>query len=275
MATSRRRATAKPAPVPRDESSVERLYFDLRDRAMRYEFRPGTRINEQALGRELGVSRAPLREALNRLVAEGLLDFVMNKGFFRKNISVDEVFDLYQVRIALERRAVLLALQRCSDEEIRAVRDYWQEVMANAAQMNSGDFLLADEEFHRRMVALARNKELSAFMEVVTRRIHIARHIDIQQSSWNAKAFDAHFEVLDLMLARKQEEALACLTEHIDMSLKRAVEITKEMVAKFFLVGSASGAELADSAAGGMGQPERTGLRTRSDGSQTAAAQTG
>jgi hypothetical protein len=141
--------------------------------------------------------------------------------------------------------------------------------------MNSGDFLLADEEFHRRMVALARNKELSAFMEVVTRRIHIARHIDIQQSSWNAKAFDAHFEVLDLMLARKQEEALACLTEHIDMSLKRAVEITKEMVAKFFLVGSASGAELADGAAGGLGQPERTGLRTRSDASQTAAAQTG
>lgn len=241
MATSsRRRPAPKHVPQPRDESSVERLYLDLRDRAMRYEFRPGARINEQALGRELDVSRAPLREALNRLVAEGLLDFVMNKGFFRKQISVDEVYDLYQVRIALERRAVLLAIQRASDEEIQAVQDYWRGVMANAAGMNSGDFLLADEEFHRRLIALARNKELSAFMEMVTRRIHIARHIDIEQSAWNARAFDAHDEILAFIHARRADEALACITEHIDMSLKRAVEITKEMVAKFFLVGSAS-----------------------------------
>lgn len=242
MATTapRRQVAKKTAPQPRDESSVERLYFDLRDRAMRYEFRPGSRINEQALGRELGVSRAPLREALNRLVAEGLLDFTMNKGFSRKNISVDEVFDLYQVRIALERRAVFLALQRATDPEIEAVRQYWTDVMSNAAHMSSSDFLLADEEFHKRMVALAKNKELSAFMEVVTRRTHIARHIDIQQSAWNAKAFDAHFEILQLIQQRDTEAALVCITEHIDMSLKRAVEITKEMVAKFFLIGSSS-----------------------------------
>ena len=238
--TTRRRLAPKPAPQPRDESSVERLYLDLRDRAMRYEFRPGARINEQALGRELGVSRAPLREALNRLVAEGLLDFVMNKGFFRKEISVDEVYDLYQVRIALERRAVFLAIQRASDEEIQAVQDYWRGIMANSAHMSSGDFLLADEEFHRQLIALSKNKELSAFMEMVTRRIHIARHIDIEQSTWNAKAFDAHEETLAFIRARQVDEALACITDHIDMSLKRAVEITKEMVAKFFLVGTSS-----------------------------------
>lgn len=244
--TTRRRLAPKPVPQPRDESSVERLYLDLRDRAMRYEFRPGARINEQALGRELSVSRAPLREALNRLVAEGLLDFVMNKGFFRKQISVDEVYDLYQVRIALERRAVLLAVQRATDEEVQAVQDYWSGIMVNSARMSSSDFLQADEEFHRQLTALARNKELSAFMEMVTRRIHIARHIDIEQSAWNAKAFDAHGETLAFIRERRVDEALACITEHIDMSLKRAVEITKEMVAKFFLVGTSSLHGMAD-----------------------------
>lgn len=238
--TTRRRTTPKPTPEPRNESSVERLYLDLRDRAMRYEFRPGARINEQALGRELGVSRAPLREALNRLVAEGLIEFVMNKGFFRKAISVDEVYDLYQVRIALERRAVFLAIQRASDEEIQAVRGYWSSIMESSAHMSTGDLLLADEEFHRRLVSLAKNKELSTFMEVVTRRIHVARHIDIQQSAWNEKAFDAHVELIEFLLERRRDEALTCITEHIDMSLKRAVDITKEMVAKFFLVGAPS-----------------------------------
>lgn len=207
---------------------------------MRYDFRPGERINEQALGREFGVSRAPLREALNRLVAEGWLTFVMNKGFYRKGISVDEVLDLYQVRIALERRAVFLAVHKASDAEIQSVHEYWSSVMSNSTSMSSDDFLAADEEFHRRMVALAKNKELSAFLEIAARRIHSARSIDIAQTAWNATAFDAHYEVLKYMRQRELEKALTCITEHIDMSLHRAVSITKEMVAKFFLTDSVS-----------------------------------
>lgn len=227
----------------RDESSVERLYLTLRDRAMRYDIRPGQRINEQELGREFGVSRAPLREALNRLVAEGWLNFVMNKGFYRKGISVDEVLDLYQVRIALERRAVFLAVQKASDGEIQSVHEYWSSMMSNSNSMSAADFLAADEEFHRRMVLLAKNKELSAFLEVTARRIHSARSIDIEQTAWNAKAFDAHYEVLKYMRQRDADKALACITDHIDMSLNRAVHITKEMVAKFFLTDGVSGQE--------------------------------
>lgn len=220
---------------PREESSVERLVLALRERAMRYDFRPGERINEQALGRELGVSRPPLREALNRLAAEGFLDATMNKGFVRKSISVEEVFNLYQVRVALERRALMTAVRVAGDDEIEAVRAYWAGVMDQAPGLQVGDLLLADEEFHRRLAALARNKELSAFLEQVTRRIHIARHIDLEQSDWNARSFDAHAQLVDLLARRQLEPALAALTEHIDMSLKRAVAITREMVARFFL----------------------------------------
>jgi len=180
-----------------------------------------------------------LREALNRLVAEGLLDFVMNKGFIRKGISVDEVFDLYQVRIALERRAVWLAVQRASDDEIGAVAAFWQVFMDRSHQLDSAAMVLADEEFHRRLVALSHNKELSAFMEVVTRRIHAARHIDIEQSSdWNMRAFDAHRELIGRIARRDTAAALDTLTEHIDMSLKRAIEIAREMVARFSIASS-------------------------------------
>lgn len=219
---------------------MERLYLELRERCMRYDFKPGARINEQALGRELGVSRAPLREALNRLAAEGLLDFVMNKGFLRKAISVDEVFDLYQVRIALERRAVLLAVQRASDDEIAVVASYWQLVMAASDDLETADMVLADEEFHRHLVALSHNKELAAFMDIVTRRIHIARHVDIEQSDWNDRAFDAHARIVARIAARDTVGALELLTAHIDMSLQRAVQIAREMVARFFRVESAT-----------------------------------
>jgi len=234
--TARRQPPRATRAQPREESSVDRIYLELRDRAMRYDFLPGSRINEQALGRELGISRPPLREALNRLAAEGLLDFVMNKGFFRKSISVDEVMDLYQVRIALERRAVMLAVQRASDAQIAAVAGFWAGIRESAAQMPTADLLLADEEFHRRLIALSGNRELAAIMENVTRRIHSARHIDIEQSAWNSRAFAAHDEVIRLIAERRTADALQAITEHIDMSQQRAVEITKELAAKFFLL---------------------------------------
>lgn len=234
-------------PVVRDESNVQRLYYELRDRAMRYDFKPGARINEKQLGEQFGVARATLREALNRLAAEGLLEFVLNKGFFRKAISVDEVFDLYQVRIALERRAVMLAIQRASDADIASVKHFWVEVMKQSATMSTEDLVLADEEFHRRLVALSHNKEIVSLLDIVTRRIHVARHVDIEQlSSWNLTSFDAHMNVIDFVALRKTEEALQALTDHIDMSLKRAIEITKEMVARFFLVETSASLQAAE-----------------------------
>lgn len=234
MATKK---TTKPVRVPqtRDESSVERLYIELRERAMRYDFRPGARINEQALGRELHISRPPLREALNRLVAEGFLEFVMNKGFFRKAISVEELFNLYQVRIALERRAVYLAITHASDTEIQELDDYWSGVLANDSDMTNDDMLRVDEEFHRRLAALSHNRELCQFLEQVTRRIHVARHIGLELADLHSSAFDAHAKLVQLIRERETQKVLDTLSDHIDLSLNRAVQITKEMVAKFFL----------------------------------------
>ena len=64
------------------DSTVDKLYDQLASMAIGYAFKPGERLNEVALARQLGVSRTPLREALNRLVVEKLLRFLPGKGFF-------------------------------------------------------------------------------------------------------------------------------------------------------------------------------------------------
>lgn len=141
----------------------------------------------------------------------------------------------------------MLAIQRASDADIASVKGFWVDVMKHSAAMSTGDMVLADEEFHRRLVALSHNKEIMSFMDIVTRRIHVARHVDIEQlSSWNLTSFDAHMNVIDFIALRKTEEALQTLTDHIDMSLKRAIEITREMVARFFLVEASASLQAAD-----------------------------
>ncbi len=91
--------------MSKTEGSVERAYEALRKMAINFEFKPGERLNETALTKTLDVSRTPLREALNRLVAQGFLTFELGKGFFCRALSPEKVFELYQLRCALETEA--------------------------------------------------------------------------------------------------------------------------------------------------------------------------
>src|SRR5580692_7194338 len=113
-----RRATAKNAGKKVSKSTVDRVHNELRSMAMTFRMLPGERLNEAILAKELGVSRTPLREALNRLTTEGFLVFSANHGFFRKSLDVKEVFDLYEFRMQLEISAIKLAVDRATDDQL-------------------------------------------------------------------------------------------------------------------------------------------------------------
>ena len=85
------------------DSIVDRVYEQLKAMAVSYEFKPGERLNEGELAKRLGVSRTPLREALNRLNTEGFLRFTPGKGFFCRELDAHEIFDLYELRKSIEK----------------------------------------------------------------------------------------------------------------------------------------------------------------------------
>ena len=80
--------------MAKSESNVDRLYDTLRRMASDFAFKPDARINESALATQLDASRTPIREALNRLVAEGFLTFQSGRGFFCRSLSPKVVLDL-------------------------------------------------------------------------------------------------------------------------------------------------------------------------------------
>ena len=111
---------AKAKKPGRAADSVDKVYDALKDLAVDYRFRPGERVNEVELAARLGVSRTPIREALNRLVRDGFMSFVPNRGFYARDITPKGVQDLYELRAAVERAAFKLACERGTDEEILA-----------------------------------------------------------------------------------------------------------------------------------------------------------
>ncbi|MFX0543322.1 GntR family transcriptional regulator, partial [Roseovarius sp. S4756] len=95
-----------------DTSAVDRAYRTLKEMVASFEIKPDERLNEVAISARLTISRTPLREALNRLTAEGFLTFRRGLGFHCRSLNPAEIMDLYEARTAIEAEAARLAARR-------------------------------------------------------------------------------------------------------------------------------------------------------------------
>src|SRR5882757_1350178 len=90
----------------------------LREAIIRGEIRPGSRINEAELADKLGISRGPLREAIQRVGAEGLIEFQRNRGAFVRELGLEDIQDMYEARTVIEGLAARRAARWATDAQI-------------------------------------------------------------------------------------------------------------------------------------------------------------
>jgi GntR family transcriptional regulator of vanillate catabolism len=108
-----------------DASHSARALLRLREMLLRGEFRRGERLTELALSARLGMSRTPIRRALERLSHEGLLEESQSGGFVVRQFTVDAVWDAIEIRGVLEGAAARLAAERLeNDRELDTLRQY-------------------------------------------------------------------------------------------------------------------------------------------------------
>src|SRR5882672_10806283 len=116
-------SAAREAAV-RPARGAEHIYERLKTMAITFAIRPDARVNEVELSKALNVSRTPLREALNRLMVEGFLTRAPNKGFIGRPLDAKQIYDLYELRAALETGIARLACERASDEDLAELEDF-------------------------------------------------------------------------------------------------------------------------------------------------------
>jgi DNA-binding GntR family transcriptional regulator len=148
------------APVDR-ESTPSIIARKLREAIAHGELAPGSQLGEAELARELGVSRGPLREAMQRLTQEGLLISIRNRGLFVVELTDHDVYDIYVARTAVERAAAAEIFSRdpvVAGERLALVI----KKMARASdRQDRAKIGAADLEFHETLVQLAESPRLS------------------------------------------------------------------------------------------------------------------
>lgn len=223
------RETAAPT---RTGLTVNEIYEQLKQMAVLYKIRPGERFNELELAERFNVSRTPIREALNRLVAENLLVFVPNRGFFIRELEGKDVFDLFELRRSIETTAVTLACERASDNDIKALRRFWKQVMKNAARMPSSELVVKDEQFHLELAALSGNAEIGRVLQGINARIHYVRWVDVDQR--RNEAFTEHLEILDALAERDAARCATLTDTHIRWRMEEITRVVQASVVKLY-----------------------------------------
>lgn len=218
----------------RSADSVDRVYVTIKQLAVEYRFRPGEHINEVELAGRLGVSRTPIREALNRLVRDGFMSFIPNRGFHAREISPEGVRDLYELRAAIEVAAFKLACVRATDREIEETAAIWLERDDRGPNSDWGKIAISDESFHLALTKLSQNAQMVEALEGINSRIRFFRRIDLETPRRRIGTHDEHSAIIDALRARDAARGAGILESHVTLSSTHAIEVTKEGLARIF-----------------------------------------
>jgi DNA-binding GntR family transcriptional regulator len=229
--------------MAKKQSSVDRAYARLREMAVNFEFKPEERLNESALSVKLGASRTPLREALNRLVAEGLLTFDNGRGFFCRSLNPARIQELYEARSAIETEALIRTMERADTREVAAFQEWFSGVAdTDISCKDVSELLVLDEEFHMRLAELSGNGELLRMLENINVRIRYVRMINLKQlgdsraeNPARKARLSAHGKIFEAVLRGDKDAAVTALRHHIERRKGQTAEAVRLAYAQLYV----------------------------------------
>src|SRR6187549_2327475 len=153
------------------ENLSARVYNQIKQLILCNEIMPGQKLHHQQLSERLGVSRTPVREALTRLVQEGYVVFLPNRGFTCKEIRMQEAEELYELREALEAFAVQKAIENLTDAGLDKLRHKMELYGSDVQNRFTRERLMYDQDIHLEIAHLAGNETLEKSLGHVFERI--------------------------------------------------------------------------------------------------------
>jgi DNA-binding GntR family transcriptional regulator len=212
-------------PLPEEASKADVVHRQLKAEIELGELAPGTPLSELSLVARTGASRTPVREALRRLAAEGLVDLVPRQGARVSRVSARSVRDLFEFRALLEPAAVRQATEAAAADpdlhrQFATMRDAFAGTLEQApSTARSRSFYELADRFDWAVVGATRNEHLRrtiAELRPHTARLRNLSHLDPERVEVSV---GEHLAICDALLAGDADGAAAALAEHLARSL--------------------------------------------------------
>ncbi|MET0501409.1 MAG: GntR family transcriptional regulator, partial [Candidatus Binatia bacterium] len=214
-------------------SLSEIAYAKIKEAIIRHEIVPGQRLSHDEMVLRLKISQTPIREALSRLVQEGYVTRLTNRGYRVSEMSVDEVSELFGVRQALESHCLSEVLQRITPDGVSAleenIRLYKKAIAKNAPLV---DRYLINKDFHMIIAKIAGNRLVCRMLDDTCEMLVLKRRIE-NVTHGGFTIHRQHSEILKAIKRKDLKQAQELMAVHLDAiksTLLRQIDITTRAV---------------------------------------------
>lgn len=198
----------------RSTSYAEQARKLLRHSILNGVYAPGQRLKEMEISRDLGISRSPVREAIQGLANEGLVKIAPQKGAFVADLDATEVAELYEVREALEIMAVRLAAERAEAPRIMDLGELLEATRSSLDHQESVGYP-RNLDFHRHLSAMSGNRKLAQEVNEINSQLELARLRSAYKPGRAEQAYEEHLAIFDALRRQDPEAAADAMREHL------------------------------------------------------------
>lgn len=203
----------KDTEISQSELAYERLYQAVQAG----DLRPGDRVRETDVAERFSLSRTPVRDALRRLEADGIIEHRPRQGAVVRSLSRAEVVELYEMRLVLERTAAEMAAKHAARAEIDELRDLNTTI---AACTDPAKAAAINQHFHACIYLAARNRFLMDAARALNNALMLLGPTTLADEDRISTVTAQHTSMIDAIDARDQEAAGAAAEAHLQTSLR-------------------------------------------------------
>lgn len=191
------------------------IYQEIKNKIITCEYQQGKNINEKELASTFGVSRTPIREALNLLEMEEWIKSVPRKGYVVADITFSNIKDLFQIRYELEPLFLNMAYNFFEKDELE---EFKNRILSLINKKDYEALRIIDDEFHNYLIESTYNNFAIKTMENINEHVRRTRYLTFEDSKETLESAQDHLNIINCLLEKNLAKAEEYLKNHIDKS---------------------------------------------------------
>jgi len=215
--------------IHQGSASLEaRVYNELREEILSGGFKKGESLTEHMLTQKLGVSRTPVRSALQRLAEDGLVSLTPNRGAVVLGITEEDIIDIYRIRMRLEGLASAMAAEKITEEGKQQLSENVALSEFYIQRQDTEHIEELDTVFHRMIYEASGSRMIARILSDLHRNTKAYRSQSLSVPGRLAKTLEEHKEILNAILTGNAERAERLTSEHIESALENMLLVFAE-----------------------------------------------
>ena len=193
----------------------DKIYDIVKMSVLKNEFPADNYITENELAIKLNVSRTPLREAMQELVSEDLIEFKPRKGYKQKNHTLEEIYQIFKLRLIIEKEIIRPLLENIKNEDIKSLKNIIERQKFATSTNDQHSFMNLDKEFHRKMFLISDYNIFLKAYDIYHNLTILIGTKAISNTGRMEKVIEEHVQIIESIEKKDSKQLEKAIEEHL------------------------------------------------------------